>query len=128
MGLPAASRVPPQPALPLQPHPTFDESGSGPLLGRQRSSPGSSEYDTESRRCPSGCLRCDHRNSLPPEAGLLRDALRGEVVDVGHQVKPPEMELIEGIAAEQSEGARCGAPTTSLGGTPVAEVSGLVRA
>lgn len=68
------------------------------------------------------------QDPLPPEAGLLGDALRGAVADVGRQVEPLEPELVEGEAAEQSEGARCGAPATSLGGTPVAEVSGLVRA
>jgi hypothetical protein len=46
------------------------------------------------------------QDSLPLEADLLRDALGGEVLDVGQQVKPLEVELVEGTAAEPPQRAR----------------------
>jgi hypothetical protein len=48
------------------------------------------------------------QDSLPLEADLLRDALGGEVLDVGQQVKPLEVELVEGSGrAAAARALRC---------------------
>jgi len=68
------------------------------------------------------------QDTLPLKANLLRDPLGGEVLDVGDQVEPLEVELVEGVPAEPPERARRGASASGFGRAPVADVAGLVLA
>ena len=95
-------------------------AGRNGVARQSTSSPGSSENITESRT-PVRVAEVRAEDALALEADLLRAALRGDVVRVGDQLEPLELELVEAPAREQPERSGAQAPPSCGRCDPVAD-------